>query len=385
MEWLKNMSLKKTFMTITVSFLFIGILFSISSILLCSYFQNHFFSSSGYHIIFEDGTIRPNKEISTMKTDKNWRFQVLSILQIVLPVIFITGSLLLADVLFYRKKLKEPISILQQSARRIQQQDLDFTISADSKDELGTLCTAFETMRATLHQNNLALWHQMEERKRLNAAFAHDLRNPITVLKGSAKNLQKSYEQGMLSTNTTRETISLIAEYSNRIEMYIEAMSAAQKMEEIQISPVLTDSGVLAKELESGLLVLAELAGKSLLFFSSKNTEKILIDKAIVQNVAENLVNNALRYAHSVVEVNLLYSDGNLVLCVSDDGSGFSEMILKKGVEPFLRDDNSDSKEHFGMGLYISCFLCQKHGGNLKLENTREGAKATAIFSFFKT
>ena len=75
----------------------------------------------------------------------------------------------------------------------ISNNNLDFSIKYDSKDELGELCSSFETMRFTLANNFSEMWRQMEERKQLNAAFAHDLRTPLTVLKGYNEILQSKH------------------------------------------------------------------------------------------------------------------------------------------------------------------------------------------------
>ena len=101
--------------------------------------------------------------------------------------------------LFYYLKLKQPISCLQNGIMRIQNNDLDFSLPILSNDEMGQLCAAFEEMRSELLKSNRLLWQQAEERKRLNAAFSHDLRNPITVLKGSVKLLR----QGIQNEQTT--------------------------------------------------------------------------------------------------------------------------------------------------------------------------------------
>lgn len=115
------------------------------------------------------------------------------------------------------------------------------------------------------------------------------------------------------------------------------------------------------------------------------NNRRIYIDKYIVQNTAENLISNAFRYAQSTVYVLLSLEDRQITLSVSDDGSGFSSTILNKGAEPFLRDNNTSEQKHFGMGLYVCRLLCEKHGGNLVLENTYQGAKATAVFEVLKS
>ena len=64
---------------------------------------------------------------------------------------------------------------LTTSANRIAENDLDFSIAYDRNDEMGLLCKAFEKMRSALEKNNREMWRQMNERKKLNAAFSHDL------------------------------------------------------------------------------------------------------------------------------------------------------------------------------------------------------------------
>ncbi|NLT15786.1 MAG: HAMP domain-containing protein, partial [Clostridiales bacterium] len=89
-----------------------------------------------------------------------------------------------AALLFYRNKLKKPLLLLADASDRISKNDLDFSVDYKSRDEMGRLCGSFEKMRTALEENNKSMWHAMEERRRLNAAFSHDLRTPLTVLRG---------------------------------------------------------------------------------------------------------------------------------------------------------------------------------------------------------
>jgi signal transduction histidine kinase len=286
---------------------------------------------------------------------------------------------------FYRVKLKQPLAVLQKGAERIQEQDLDFIIPKYAEDELGTLCTAFETMRKELLKNNQELWLQMEERKRLNAAFSHDLRNPVTVLKGSAKILQKGFDQESLTTENAKDTITLITQYAGRIEAYVEAMSSAQKLEELKCNPQPVNWSILCSNLKNSLSILSADTGKELAFPCQKVEDKsIWIDQSILQNTAENLISNGLRYAKKLVSVDFSYKQDRVLLEVSDDGPGFPPDILQKGATPFLRHDDTAQEKHFGMGLYICHLLCEKHGGNLTLENTSDGAKVIASFYIMK-
>ena len=220
---------------------------------------------------------------------------------------------------------------------------------------------AFESMRKTLLSNNRELWRQAEERKRLNAAFSHDLRNPVTVLKGSAKLLQKGIENGNLNVDNGKEPIELICQYARRIEHYVEIMTSAQKLEKLECKRHIYD-----KEID---------------ITHSGTAVQVYIDKQFVYNTAENLISNALRYAENKVTVKIVYQEKQMILTVCDDGNGFPATILRKGISPFSRNEISDS-EHFGVGLYICKLLCEKHDGSLTIENMEHGAKTTAVFNF---
>lgn len=308
-------------------------------------------------------------------------YSILSSLQIIMPVIFVIVALIYADIIFYRLKLKRPIAILRDSAERIQKQDLDFEITGYASDELGELCSAFEIMRKTLLSNNQELWRQAEERKRLNAAFSHDLRNPVTVLKGAAKLLQKGVGNGNLNADNGKEPVELICQYVGRIEHYVEIMTGAQKLEELECQRHIYSKDDIQSELQNSLTILAETSGKEIEITHSGTAAQVHIDKQFVYNTAENLISNALRYAEKKIAVKMTYQEKQLILTVFDDGNGFPAALLRKGITPFSCNEMSDSK-HFGMGLYICKLLCEKHGGSLTIENMEHGAKTTAVFIF---
>ncbi len=383
MEWLKNKSLKQSFFLISALYLCVGLLLSAVSFAACIAVRSRTESYPQYEItVDETGELTASYQNDEEEEgDKNVEYLLSDILQFALPLFFVIGSLVLADITFYRVKLERPLAVLQSSAQRIRTQNLDFTVEKLSNDELGELCTTFETMRTELKSNHQALWRQMEERKRLNAAFSHDLRNPVTVLKGCANLLQKNLAAEKADASAIKESLSLITQYTARIETYVEAMSAAQKLEDWSYSPEVTRWRMLIKELEQSISYLSNYERANIKFTSSGDDTEVSVDRAILQNVTENLVGNALRYAKTEVYINCSCENQRIILCVADDGNGFSPAFLKKGIHPFLREDNRDEQEHFGMGLYICALLCEKHGGKLKIENIPGGAKATALFS----
>ena len=280
---------------------------------------------------------------------------------IILPLLGLAG----AGALFYRWKLKRPIALLMEGTRRIQAQDLDFSIPQPSRDELGQLCAAFETMRAQLLRTNRELWRQGEERKRLNAAFAHDLRNPVTVLQGSVTLLRQGSRDPQLLDRLER--------YTQRIAEYVEAMGGVQRLEQLPVRPAPIDSAVLAAELAETARLLAPRLTASL---SAPAPGPVALDHGILLTVAENLVGNAARFGRERLEIALSREGDTLTLTVADDGPGFPPELLRDGPKPFGR--LAEDPEHFGMGLYSSRLLCQKHGGELRLQNRPAGGAAAA-------
>ena len=88
---------------------------------------------------------------------------------------------------FYRARLEGPIAAIDEAARRIAASDLDFSVEPSRDDELGRLCGQIEAMRAELECTEGELWRAAEGRRQVNAAFAHDLRTPLTVIRGQAE------------------------------------------------------------------------------------------------------------------------------------------------------------------------------------------------------
>ena len=176
------MGLKKSFLLLSLfcllaAFLLLGIVIFICRGITASY-------PSGGVEILSDGSVVPLPEPTASQQRV---ITALDIAQIASCILFPAGGLLTSVALFYHMKLKRPIGVLLNGITRIQNNDLDFSLSVLSNDEMGRLCAAFEGMRGELLKTNRLLWQQAEERKRLNAAFSHDLRNPITVLKGTVK------------------------------------------------------------------------------------------------------------------------------------------------------------------------------------------------------
>ncbi len=152
-----------------------------------------------------------------------------------LPVLYLILGIGAAAAVYYRRKLRTPIAQLQNGVEKIQEDDLDFHMDYEGSDELGRLCCSMEKMRRELQQKHKALWEALEQRKLLNASVAHDLRTPITVLKGYLDYLEKNAAQDRLTKEMLLDTVSSMQEAAARLEQYVECVRDIERIERIEI------------------------------------------------------------------------------------------------------------------------------------------------------
>ncbi|MGX9754739.1 ATP-binding protein [Clostridioides difficile] len=383
MDKIKNMSLKKSFFFLTLSSLVIASILTAISYILLNYIyhsiQDKYLQTPLYT---ETITIMQNNINQYSDFDKVL-INIISTLQLVLPLIFFIGLLLLADIIFYKVKLKVPIEILNKGANEISNNNLDFYLEYKSNDELGNLCDAFEKMRSQLNKNNIKMWTMIDDRKQLNAAFSHDLRNPLTVLKGYSDYLIKYMPTGKLSDKKILSTTQLMSEHIDRIEYYVDSMSNAQRLEDLVIVKSISSINDFVENLDSNISILSKQTGKSFKLTNKVNNINILFDENIIHRVIENIISNAFRYAKNKVYILIYLEQEFLTFVIDDDGIGFSKDSLSSALKPFYKDKTlNNNNSNFGMGLYIAKVLCEKHGGSILIENNSiGGAKIIAKFS----
>lgn len=349
------------------------------------------------------------------------------------PIVAFGGLAVLLFRRFYRRHVGGPLSVLEAAADRIARQDLDFQIGAVRGRELGRLGAAMEGMRSSLLATQRELWRTAEDRRRLNAAFAHDLRTPVTVLKGTLEMARmKASRAG--SGEDVRKTLDTLSGQADRLESYAQLMSRVTKLEDREVMRSACAPSDVARVLErqAAGYVATRGNGCKLLFSlgdgmraagagdgsvavpdagsvagagdghvvvpdaeraAESCPEPLSIDMQLVEEVLGNLLGNACDHARSkvAVSVDLLQSergslpaesrnDVRLELVVTDDGRGFTVEALHHGCDPFYSE--AKSAEHFGLGLNIARTLARLHGGAVELGNLEGGgACVTATFA----
>lgn len=388
MDKLKNMTLKKTFFLIVFIISVIVIFLSAAAVKNCSKIHDqitlsHAFTTSSAVIEMENGRYIMDAKSGTASDEPSsytktelMICKIMELLIVILPITFSILGIVFAGTLFYHIKLKEPLTALRQGICCIANNNLDFSIECQKQDELGELCRAFESMRQELVKNNRYMWDLIEERKKINASISHDLRTPITVIKGYSEYLGINAGQGTLTEEGTHEIAVYIHQAASRLEEYADSVHEIQALEDMHLEYQEIPFCEFEEELRSQISVIARQNKKEIHVISDLPPQTVLLSSTAVFRITENIIANALRYCKERIEVSISYSRPFLSIIITDDGKGFSPKALMEAVNCFYKEKSA--KEHFGIGLFICKTLAAKHGGCIKLENMpKNGAKVT--------
>ncbi len=151
-------------------------------------------------------------------------------------VLSVAGSCV-AVFLFYRNKLRTPIRELEEASGRIAENDLDFQLTYENRDEMGQLCREFDRMREQLAQNNRKMWRMVEDERELRAAIAHDIRSPLSVLKGYQEMLLTYLPDGTIDTPQAVEMLEESMKQISRMDVFIETMRRVNSLEQREMRP----------------------------------------------------------------------------------------------------------------------------------------------------
>ena len=331
----------------------------------------------------------PTYDAEQISLTERITYGIINDAQVVLIPLWVLVCVWMTVWIFYKREMEKPLRVLQDASEKIADNCLNFELEPVKDNELGRLRDGFEKMRAALYENNRAMWQQVEERKRLNAAFAHDMRTPITVLKGYGEMLERYIPEGRISQDKLMEILGMMNGQIRRLENYTQKMGSIRKLEDLEpeVAPV------KAAALDEKLRSMCEILGQEILY--SFSGEGILgLDEALVLEVCENLISNGLRYARQRLQVTVWVAEGELPgseeeleryleVAVEDDGPGFSPEDLQHATDPFYRGEGQMEQSHFGLGLYICRLICAKCGGSLTLSNGICGGRVTARFKIF--
>lgn len=300
------------------------------------------------------------------------------------PWFYMTVSIVVAGRFFVENKMKAALAEIGAAVKHMAAGDLSYEMAWQSKDEFGLLAKDVELLRESVKKDKLDQWKMGEEQRRINAAFAHDIRTPLTVMNGYTEFLKKYVPTGKVTEQVILEKLERISEQGERLLSFSKTMTTLQTMEKWEIHCRKTEAAEICKNIKD----MAEgLKGEETQLFFRENREgtgSVLADLELILEAVGNVLQNACRYARKEIEITVQYRKNRLTVYVRDDGDGFSEKALREAAAVYFRERKEGEAQdgHFGIGLSITKMLCEKHGGELKLFNSVEGGAVAAV-SFF--
>lgn len=287
-----------------------------------------------------------------------------------LAMAFVGCAYLLTRVITRRILL--PLQELNDAAEQIMNGNLDVEIRNRCHDEMGRFSSAFDVMRARLKESLDRQAAYERSRNELIANISHDLRTPITSIRGYVEGLQDGVAR---DEHKVARYLTVIKNKTDQLDRLIEDLFQFSQLESGQLAMDI-------RELDSREFLEAMLAPFEMEFHGSSvvltverpfPSRSIEVDSDRMAQVFENIIENAKKYAGNPAEMTISARDeGDWIrIGVKDNGIGISEEDLPYLFERFYRGEKSRSRAFggAGLGLAICKQIVEKHDGHIGVES----------------
>lgn len=263
-----------------------------------------------------------------------------------------------------------PLDELKSGINRVKRGDLDFTLEAENDDEIGELTTAFEEMRIRLRESNEEKLQYDTELKDLISNIAHDLKTPITTIRGYAEGIM----DGVASTPEMQDKY-IRTIYNKSIEMtgLIEELSFYAKIGTNKIPYNFSRINIKGYFDDMADDIGIDMEAKGIEFKYSCELEPdilVIADTEQLHKVISNITGNSVKYmTKDPKRIEMKVTDiGDFVQCdMSDNGKGVDKRELSRIFERFYRTDKSRNSAEGGSGIGLSIVkkIVEDHGGRI--------------------
>lgn len=303
-----------------------------------------------------------------------------AVLWVVICAVLIVASTTIATGLM-TKSVEKPINDLSQAAEYIRAGNLDFEVMGSDYDEIDKLCTSFDAMRKELKYANEREKYMKKERSMLLANISHDLKTPITSIKGYIEGIRDGVASTPEKMNSYLDTIHAKAEV---IDDMVNNLSMFSKLELSRLTFDFEqgDFNAFLRGFAGNYKIDFEKNGIRFLDKISDVKAVVKIDYEKMSRVFANIIDNAVKYRNGdtpMLEISTFLKDGGVYAYISDNGIGIEEDELKNVFEGFYRVDSSRSIKGSGLGLGIVKQIVEKHGGKIWLKSDGIGKGTTAV------
>lgn len=303
----------------------------------------------------------------------------INILLLILLTIFCLISII-SITLVWAKKISRELYPLLKASEEIGNQNLDFQVKKSNIQEFNAILEGLDNMKVGLSESLRTNWREEEKKRNQISALSHDIKTPISIIKGNSELLEETE-----LTEEQETYLNYIRKNTNRIGKYIETLMLVNKSNQV------TDLNLLEIRTEKFIETIEKLAKEftstyklNLLENINYENDFLIVDLKNFERAFLNILSNSREHSpkNSTIEL-LIYSKADeLQISIVDQGHGFTNEDLLYAKDQFYQGDKSrHSKENYGIGLFVAEQIIKMHGGRLTLENRTDesGAKVNIL------
>lgn len=283
-----------------------------------------------------------------------------------------------------------PLKQLASTAKHIQDGQLDVRVDLDMSEEWKTVSNSFNSMVSALTDQQKRLEDEVQRavvdldaayqrlkqteqyRQDFFANITHDLKTPITAIKGAQEILSKRLED---SSNATY--LDIIQRNTEKLLKMVQDILSCAKIESgtLEIQKRREDIVELVEDTILMIMPVAWENGVEIRYNVPKNPIYIMCDRRLLEQAITNLLSNAIRFSpeKAWVDVGIEEKDGGVILTVRDFGPGIPEEQREMVFEKFFRRPNEKGGEGIGLGLAIARGIVAAHGGSIAIATPVDG------------
>lgn len=332
---------------------------------------SRFFAYAKFDFTFPDkdrGSIYVLRERSPFAEMIRKLFPIL--IGVLLAVLLFTNWLLFRLI---TRSIIRPLNGLRQSAEQIKTGDLHFEVKTQGNDEIGQLCASFEEMRRQL-KHSVQLQVQYEEnRKELLSSISHDLRTPITTIKGYVEGIRDGVADTQLKMDKYLDTIhSKVISLDRLVDELFLYSKLDLKRVPYSFEP--TDLRSFLQDIVEELRFDLELQGIHIEGVYPDRQVLAVADRDKLKRVVLNLIDNGVKYMDrdgKNITVRLTEQDDHAKIEITDNGPGIHVEQLPHIFEKFYRGQAAIGGDAggSGLGLAIARQIIEGHGGSIWAES----------------
>ena len=272
--------------------------------------------------------------------------------------------------LWIYRSIAVPLVKLRKATRNIKEGNLDFVLEVEGNDEFSQLCQDFEEMRKRLKESTEEKILMDKENKELISNISHDLKTPITAVKGYVEGIM----DGVADTPEKMDRyVRTIYNKTNEMDHLINELTFYSKIDTNRISYTFSKLNVedyfsdCAEEL--GLEM--ETRGIELVYANYVEKDvQVIADGEQIRRVIHNIVSNAIKYMEKprgIIQIRVKDVGDFIQVEIEDNGKGIAAKDLPYIFDRFYRTDVSrnSSKGGSGIGLSIVKKIMEDHGGKV--------------------